>query len=191
MSSKNFIIENIGKPPEIGEIREGQRINGKWKSKYIWHACVDCGKPRWVQYISGKPSNLRCNICGVGHGPRHPSWKGGRLITSEGYIRIWLSPNDFFYSMTNKTGYVMEHRLIVAKRLGRCLQRWELVHHKDHNRGNNIDSNLQLVTDDRHKQITVLENRIGELEKKVQEQEKLIKLLQWQIKESSEGRIHN
>lgn len=186
VSSKNFTIEDAGSSPKIGEIRKGYRVGGKGKNNYIWHACVDCGKPRWVQFIGGKPTNLRCNSCGVGHGATHPSWRGGRLVTSKGYIKVWISPDDFFYSMADKAGYVMEHRLVVAKKLGRCLQRWELVHHKDHNRSNNDDSNLQLVTDDRHKQITLLENRIRTLEEMLYEQRKATKLLQWQIKELRE-----
>ena len=44
----------------------------------------------------------------------------------------------------NKRGCVMEHRLVVAKRLGRCLLRTEVVHHKDHNTRNNSDANLEM-----------------------------------------------
>ena len=76
-------------------------------------------------------------------------------------------------------GYVQEHRLIMAKHLGRCLHRWEIVHHKGikypkssiENRSDNRIENLQLVTDDRHKQITILERRIAYLENKLSQYE--------------------
>lgn len=75
---------------------------------------------------------------------------------------IKLQPDNFFFPMTGHDGYVFEHRLVVAKALGRCLQCWEIVHHKhgyakDDNR---YPETLQLVTDDRHKQITILEKKI-------------------------------
>jgi len=38
----------------------------------------------------------------------------------------------------------MEHRLIMAKSLGRILQRVEVVHHIDHNPANNRIENLML-----------------------------------------------
>lgn len=104
------------------------------------------------------------------------NWKGGRLYNERGYILILLRKDDFFYPMVNKHGYVLEHRLVVAKALGRCLQPWEIVHHKharypagsvEDKRDNRYPENLQLVTDDRHKQITILENRIRWLEKRV------------------------
>lgn len=94
--------------------------------------------------------------------------------------------------MANKQGYVPEHRLVVAKCLGRCLQLWELVHHKhsrypagsiEDKQDNRYPENLQLVTDDRHKQITILEHRIKKLELSNEELHKEVKLLRWQIKE--------
>jgi len=106
-------------------------------------------------------------------------------------MRIKLKPEDFFYPMTNARGYVLEHRLVMAKYLCRCLHLWEVVHHKGiqyptgsrENRSDNRIENLQIVTDNRHKQITILENRVLQLESKLAEQAKLIKLLQFQVKE--------
>ncbi|KKN76441.1 hypothetical protein LCGC14_0369500 [marine sediment metagenome] len=39
--------------PEIGEIKRGKEIGktGKW---HVWHACVDCGKERWVGLEKGE-----------------------------------------------------------------------------------------------------------------------------------------
>lgn len=122
-------------------------------------------------------------------GKNNPNWGGG-FKNSGSYKSIKLYPDDFFYSMATTNGYVLEHRLVMAKALGRCLHSWEIVHHK-HNRypagsiedkqDNRYPENLQLVTDDRHKQISILENRIKRLKDKVKDQAKLIKLLQWKL----------
>ena len=83
-------------------------------------------------------------------GSNNPHWKGGRIKTVGGYIQIKLQPDDFFYPMTDKSGYVMEHRLVVAKALGRCLQTWELVHHKDGIKDHNVDENFEMTTKGSH-----------------------------------------
>ena len=163
--------------PEIGEIRQGRELGYKSTQKYIWYACVDCGKERWVRRLKdGKPRNQRCRCCRH-KANLHYRWKGGRRKNKGGYILIKLYPDDFFYPMAGSQGYVMEHRLVMAKHLNRCLLPWEVVHHrppgiKDDNRIENLqllpDSRWHLV-DQRVKQyIKRLENKIKELQTELQ-----------------------
>lgn len=114
-------------------------------------------------------------------GSASSGWKGGRY-TEGGYVKVKLIPSDFFLSMANKERYVLEHRLIMAQSLGRCLHRWEIIHHRNHIRSDNRLENLQLVSDDKHKQITILENRIAWLEDKMESQAKELRLLRGSLK---------
>jgi len=173
--------------PELGEIRKAKELGRPNTDEYhyIYAGCIDCGKERWIQFAKGKPRNLRCYSCAakLRSGENSNSWKGGRCKKSNGYILIKLQPDNFFYSMHDCSGYVLEHRLIMAKSLGRNLHPWEIVHHKNHIRDDNRIGNLQLVSDDRHRQITILENKIEQLEQTVTKQTTQIKLLQWHIKQ--------
>jgi len=167
--------------PKLGDIKRGKEIGKSERHSFIRQSCVDCGFPRWVQMLKdGTVRVLRCKSCAAKL--RQNNWKGGRRGTGHGYIEIKIYPDDFFYPMAKKNGCAVEHRLVMAKSIGRCLHRWEIVHHKNGVKDDNRIENLQLVTDERHKQITILENKINRLEKKVEEQGKLIKLLQWQAK---------
>lgn len=51
--------------------------------------------------------------------------------------------------MARTDGYVMEHRLVMARIVGRPLLRVECVHHLDHAPLNNAPSNLELWPDNR------------------------------------------
>jgi hypothetical protein len=155
--------------PEIGEIKYGKDIGrGVPYAKFIWHACIVCGKERWAEFLKGQVSHLRCHHCAI-TGENNHYWKEGRVHSTKGYIRLQLKPNDFFYSMSDSIGYVPEHRLVIAKSLGRCLHSWEIVHHKNHIKDDNRIENLQLVSDDRHMQITILEHQITRLKQKNRE----------------------
>ena len=170
--------------PELGEIRKAGEIGfGRinLNQKYIWHACVDCGKERWVLIVRGQAEHLRCHACANTLKP-HPWRKGGRKTTTRGYVDVKLSPDDFFYCMLRKDGYVFEHRLVMAKHLGRNLHSWEIVHHKNGIRNDNRLENLQLVTDDRHRQITILENKINKLLEGQRELKQEIRLLRLENK---------
>jgi hypothetical protein len=79
-----------------------------------------------------------------GSGPDANSWKGGREKTVHGYMRQWIATDDPMASMRNKVGYVPEHRLVMARHLGRPLRRSESVHHINGVRDDNRIENLQL-----------------------------------------------
>lgn len=154
--------------PEIGEIRRGRDLGYPNAQRRIYLVCPQCGKERWVAL----PSTKRPDYTGLCH-QCNASVRGGKRVKkgyrgkhSSGYVLIKLQPDDFFYPMAGKDGYVFEHRLVVAKRLGRCLHSWEIVHHRDHIRNHNEDDNLQLSSDIGHKQISILEARIDRLQKR-------------------------
>ena len=71
----------------------------------------------------------------------HPYWQGGRIIDGHGYVQVLLKPDDPFISMANHKRYILEHRLLMARHLGRCLSNDELVHHLNGDiRDNRIDN---------------------------------------------------
>jgi nicotinic acid phosphoribosyltransferase len=69
--------------------------------------------------------------------------KGGKLHLA-GYIYIRPDSDDPFHCMVNSSGYVAQHRYVLAKHLNRALEKHETVHHIDGDRKNNAISNLQL-----------------------------------------------
>lgn len=77
-------------------------------------------------------------------GPANHNFKAGRYTTSEGYVRVLLDPSDPLISMADGKRYVLEHRLVMARLIGRPLMADESVHHIDGDRGNNTAGNLQL-----------------------------------------------
>lgn len=65
------------------------------------------------------------------------------FVDAEGYVLVSIDRENPYYSMAQH-GYIKEHRLVMARSLGRCLFSDEIVHHIDHNKQNNHLSNLQL-----------------------------------------------
>lgn len=64
-----------------------------------------------------------------------------------GYMYARTEPK---HPNANSKGLYPLHRVIVENRLGRLLDRKEVVHHKDGNKSNNSDCNLELMTVSNH-----------------------------------------
>jgi len=130
----------------IGEIAKGVDIGYESSDSYIWASCPNCGKQEWYHITEdGLPETDRCDDCMVRVCKRGRPLGGGTKANGKGYILIRLMSTDFFYPIANKSGYVMEHRLVMARHLGRCLQQWEVVHHKNGHKSDNRLENLELV----------------------------------------------
>ena len=96
----------------------------------------------------GLPRSLRCHKCGGLHG------KGRRRNhDGQGYISLILHPDDPWVGMGNARRHVLEHRLIMAKSLGRLLTRNEQVHHKNGIRDDNRLENLELLSKADHSRL--------------------------------------
>lgn len=105
------------------------------------------------------------------------TWKGKKK--HRGYVQILLASDDPMYSMADQRGYVLEHRLVMARHLGRPLLRSEIVHHrpdvaKDDNR---IEVLYLMPNPSDHSKLSPCSS--CELKRE-------IRLLHWQIKEQSE-----
>jgi len=137
--------------PTLGELKKT-----KGRNKLIWATCTDCGKERWVVCRDNEALYTRCITCANNSKNRNqtkqnnPNWKGGRTLSKKGYVLVLLDKDDPFVSMTNHGGYVLEHRLVMARKLNRCLARSERVHHLDGIPSHNDESNLELISTANH-----------------------------------------
>jgi hypothetical protein len=93
------------------------------------------------------------------------NWKGGRWKVKQGYVVLAISglpPEDqVFAEKMLDSCYnlsVKEHRLVLAKHLGRPLVRGEIVHHKNGVKDDNRIENLELTTFKKHANTIVFGN---------------------------------
>lgn len=74
-------------------------------------------------------------------GENNPHWKGGKCERNK-YILV-ICPLEF-QNMSKKDGYIMEHRLVMARVLGRPLLKNEVVDHINRDTRDNRPENLRV-----------------------------------------------
>lgn len=108
---------------------------------YQWTCLCDCGKVHQVNN-AGQLKNGTIQSCGClksellqqRTGKQHPTWRGGRSLSKDGYVIVYVGPNE----------YRAEHIVVMEQQLGRRLLPQETVHHKNGVRDDNRLDNLEL-----------------------------------------------
>jgi len=77
---------------------------------------------------------------GFQSGKNHWNWKGGKILR-RGYILIRNPEHP-----NSCNGYILEHRFLVEKHIGRYLGKHEIVHHINGNPRDNRIDNLKLCS---------------------------------------------
>ena len=165
-------------------MRQVRRFStGKAERQYFCQCA--CGKGRWLgrSNVRIRMRSLRCQSCQSRETAKHclnypgrerptgracPAYRRGYTL-SQGYKIVHLPQNHPFRAMADCNGRCRQHRLVMAMALGRLLKPWEIVHHKNRNRGDNRRRNLVLLTGVVHRLVTSMEQHIEKLERRVQQ----------------------
>lgn len=101
--------------------------------------------PRWGKKASAETKSKLCEI----QQKRANENRYYRKSHSYGYVLVYEPSNP----AADRSGYVLEHRLIMEQHLGRYLTSDEIVHHLNENKADNRIENLEIVTRSTHAKI--------------------------------------
>jgi hypothetical protein len=127
-------------------------------TQHVWATCAVCGDRRWVcQSILREGYRYYCSrdcfaegLRRFNVGPAHHHFKGGDgwFVNSNGYAMVrWstLPESDQRLVYRSKSGWVFEHRVVMARVLGRPIHRDEKVHHRNGVKDDNRPENLEVA----------------------------------------------
>jgi hypothetical protein len=128
-------------PYEQDEHGQWWYVARNYRSRAYPRSCERCG----TTFHARRTDDIRhCSKrCGLMEG-RHPSWKGGRIV-HKGYVHVRPGDDPMGIAMASMRGYVAEHRLVMARALGRVLRPDEHVHHINGDKTDNRIENLELL----------------------------------------------
>lgn len=102
------------------------------------YTCARCNEPFKSPYRGRKFCSRKCyGIKSRGSG--NSRWIGGRRFF-QGYWMLYVPGHP-----TACKNYILEHRIVMEKHLGRYLKTKEVVHHKNHDKSDNRIENLELM----------------------------------------------
>ncbi len=114
-----------------------------WKGGKTEKQCTMCGHAfyglRFAVMCSVECSIKNLAIANTREG--NVNWKGGRIGGNGDYVHILFRNHP----KANKAGYIMEHRLIMEKKIGRFLNKDDVVHHINKKKDDNRIENLVLL----------------------------------------------
>lgn len=144
---KRFDIP-IRTPKEAGRLATGTRnpMYEKCRSAEHRRKLSEAQKRRFAQgsrqWNTGKrltPDHRR-KISRANRGASNRRWRGGRIVTTHGYIAVYVPSHPY----PIRGSYVYEHRLVMEQHLGRYLRPEEVVHHINGDHADNRLENLRL-----------------------------------------------
>lgn len=117
------------------------------------YRCISCKKRVLRVITKTDPAKVFCSIyCknAAGNmlhrkqwrGAASPNWRGGKKQHMDGYVTVYRPTHP----AAKSSNYVLEHRLVMERYLGRYLLPEETVHHKNGIKHDNRVTNLELWT---------------------------------------------
>ena len=134
LKETNFLIENF---PHKSNEELSSILNRSQVSIYKKSLLLHLKKTEYIKFKIKSESHCW---------DRSGSWKGGRRENKKGYILILKKEHPF----CGKSGYVFEHRLVMEEKIGRFLEKDEIVHHKNGKKNDNRIENLKLMKNREH-----------------------------------------
>lgn len=130
----------------------------KCENSRKWKCLCDCGNITFVdsRYIR-HGSTKSCGCYRKSSGEMHRGWKGGKHFNKSGYVMTMCKGHP---AATIK-GFVMEHRLVAEKALGKYLDATHPVHHINGDKTDNRPENLVIC--ESHSYHALLHKRMREM----------------------------
>lgn len=148
-------------------LREWERQHGEVPSQSQWDADVNMPSSNpcrarfgsWAKALlasglipKGPSISEKCRNRSIAarRGRAGGNNQGGRIKDSFGYVLLWKPGHPNAKAGRGKS-YVYEHRFVMSEHLGRPLEKWEYVHHRNGIKDDNRIENLEILTKKNHR----------------------------------------